>query len=106
MASDESVWRTPRNARLLNKRALVTGAARGIGKSIASLFSEEDAAVAYVDVDGAELKRHASKIDFRKVLFIEGDATSPDSVERFVAATLEHFGGLDVVVNNVGMSTR
>lgn len=94
--------------RFAGKRVLVTGAARGIGHEIASRFSAEGALVAYVDVDGKTLAEHAKALpaDSRTQLFLEGDATRHESADLFVATTVKEFGGLDVLVNNVGVSSR
>jgi NAD(P)-dependent dehydrogenase (short-subunit alcohol dehydrogenase family) len=95
------------SGQLAGKRALVTGAARGIGRAIASLFSSEGAAVACVDLDHEALIADGEfKIDHPSNLLIHGDATSSTSTVHFVGAAVERLKGLDIVVNNVGLSTR
>lgn len=94
--------------RFQDKRVLVTGAAKGIGFVIASGFAAEGARVAHVDIDEGQLRSNADAAGehFARHLYIGGDATSEDSVDRFVRMTTDGFGGLDIVINNVGVSTR
>jgi len=74
--------------------ALVTGGASGIGAATAALLSERGARVAVADLTPAADPRHLS---------VDCDVTSRSSVAAAVAATVEGFGGLDVVVNNAGI---
>jgi NAD(P)-dependent dehydrogenase (short-subunit alcohol dehydrogenase family) len=96
-------------ARLKDKIALVIGAGSsgpgwGNGKATAALFAREGACVIAVDVNRDAVE------DTRAVILAEGgrcealvaDATSPGDVERVVGATLEQFGRIDVLHNNVG----
>lgn len=94
--------------RFQDKRVLVTGAARGIGHAIATGFAAEGARVAHVDIDEGQLRSgaQAAGVEAAHHLYMGGDATSQDSVDRFVGATAAEFGGLDIVINNVGVSTR
>jgi meso-butanediol dehydrogenase / (S,S)-butanediol dehydrogenase / diacetyl reductase len=81
--------------------ALVTAAAQGIGRATALRLASEGAAVAVTDVrrDGAEAV--AGEID-GEAIGLECDVTSTSSVQAAVAATVERFGRLDLVVNNAG----
>jgi NAD(P)-dependent dehydrogenase (short-subunit alcohol dehydrogenase family) len=78
------------DGRLAGKRALVTGAARGIGRATALRFAAEGARVAGVDVDQA----HGAE------LAIVADVSDEAAVERAVARAVEAFSGLDLVVAN------
>lgn len=73
---------------------LVTGGASGIGAATAALMSERGARVAVADLTSAADPRHLS---------VSCDVTNRSSVEAAVAATVEAFGNLDVVVNNAGV---
>lgn len=74
--------------------ALVTGGASGIGAATAALLAERGARVAVADLSPAADTVHLS---------VECDVTSRSSVDAAVAASVEAFGGLDVVVNNAGI---
>jgi NAD(P)-dependent dehydrogenase (short-subunit alcohol dehydrogenase family) len=94
---------------LAGKVAIVTGAARGIGKGIVETLAGEGAAVALVDfahLDLAEATRHAIVARGGRAIVVAADVTRPDDIEsmaRHVAATL---GDIDVLVNNAGMVSR
>lgn len=75
--------------------ALVTGGASGIGAATASLLMERGARVAVLDRDVAGAPRDAFAVPC--------DVTDSAGVDRAVAAVAEHFGGLDIVVNNAGI---
>jgi NAD(P)-dependent dehydrogenase (short-subunit alcohol dehydrogenase family) len=90
---------------LARKIALVTGAARGIGRATAELFLAEGAHVLLADADGAEVDRTANELGKRfgaRVARERTDVTSASEVKRLVAKTVDAFGGLDVVVSNAG----
>ncbi len=90
------------------KVALVTGGSSGLGRAIAKAFVEGGAQVAIAARGIEALERTASELstDGRSVLAIRCDVTHPEEVERMVAATVERFGRLDVLVNNAGRSDR
>ena len=82
--------------------AIVTGAARGLGRAAAARLHERGAAVA-VNV------RDASRVTFDDWAFVvEGDLTAPGVPEQIVRRTHEHFGRVDILVNNAALarSTR
>jgi NAD(P)-dependent dehydrogenase (short-subunit alcohol dehydrogenase family) len=88
--------------RLEGKRAIVTGAGAGIGRSIALRFAEEGARVAVADVDEEAAKRVASEID-GEALARRTNVARAGEVEALVADVVEAWGGLDVMVNNAGV---
>lgn len=88
--------------RLDGKRAVITGAASGIGEATARLFVAEGAAVVLADVDRARGERLAGHLGGR-ARFVTADVASEDDVDRAVAAAVTEFGGLDVMFNNAGV---
>lgn len=88
--------------RFTDKVAFVTGGASGIGEGAALRFDEEGARVAVADIDFEAAQAVAKKL--RDGLAVEMDAADAASVERAVAATVEHFGRIDVVFNNAGIA--
>lgn len=88
--------------RLEGKRAIVTGAGAGIGRSIALRLASEGARVALADVDEEAAKKVASEID-GETLARRTDVTRAGEVEALVASVVEEWGGLDVMVNNAGV---
>jgi 3-oxoacyl-[acyl-carrier protein] reductase len=91
--------------RLDGKVALVTGGARGIGRATALLFAREGAKVVVADRDeaGAKTTAAAIKSEDGEALAVGVDVTNKADVERMVAAALERFGRIDVLVNNAGI---
>lgn len=92
---------------LHGRTAIVTGASRGIGRSIAELFAAEGGQVALVARSPETLDEVASVIRAAggSALAIPVDVTSPEAADDIVAATLGAYGGIDVVVNNAGGNT-
>lgn len=90
---------------LSNKVAIVTGASRGIGKSIAEILSAEGMKVVLVARSGDDLKSLAGSLP-NESLVQAVDLREPDSANRVVASTIEKFGRLDLLVNNAGATKR
>lgn len=88
---------------LAGKFALVTGAARGIGKSIADTLAANGAIVAYTDIDFAVVRQSAAKS--AGSLAVEIDISNEQSVESAMAKVVKEFGRLDILVNNAGVNT-
>jgi 3-oxoacyl-[acyl-carrier protein] reductase len=86
--------------------AIVTGAAKGIGRAIAQRLAEEGAKLALGDIDGAELKRTADGIAAKggEVITLVGDVTDEGPAAALIDATVQRFGQIDILVNNVGGS--
>jgi NAD(P)-dependent dehydrogenase (short-subunit alcohol dehydrogenase family) len=88
--------------RLDGKRAVITGAASGIGEATARLFAAEGASVLLADVDDRRGTRLASEIGERAV-FVQSDVSSELDIDLAVASCVQEFGGLDVMFNNAGV---
>ena len=87
---------------LIGKRALVTGASRGIGAAIATAFAEEGADVAITYERSAEPAAEvvrAIEAKGRRGLAIQADSADAEAVKHSVDAASEAFGGLDILVN-------
>lgn len=93
--------------RLQGKVAIITGAGAGIGKATAALFAREGASVVIAEHDRASGQAAEAAIhDARgKALFHQTDVSDETSVQAMVAATLDRFGRIDILYNNVGGST-
>lgn len=97
-----------RNGRLAGKTAIVTGAGSGFGQGIASRFAEEGCAVVVNDIVREAGERVAQQLRAAggEALFVHGDVSRAADVAALLAATLERFGRLDIVVNNAGTTHR
>ena len=89
---------------LENKIAIVTGAARGIGNATVELLVTYGARVLMTDIDGDALTEASAGIRKKddQVAVLTGDVTDSCFPEKVVNATLERFGGLDILINNAG----
>jgi len=92
--------------RLAGKIALVTGGGRGIGRAVCRKLAAEGANIVINDLDADVAGAVAEEIAALggKAVICAGSITAPDFGQRFVAAALEQFGGLDIVVNNAGFT--
>jgi 3-oxoacyl-[acyl-carrier protein] reductase len=91
---------------LTGKRALVTGASRGIGAAIAKALAAEGADVAITYEKSAESAAEvikAIKAKGRKAVAIQADSADVAAVQASVAKTVAELGGLDILVNNAGI---
>ena len=84
--------------------AIVTGAAKGIGRAIAERLAEEGAALALGDLLADVGRETTKEIAARgaKVIFDAGDLSQPGVADRLVARALAELGGVDILINNAG----
>lgn len=90
--------------RLDGKRALITGAGRGIGLAFARAYIREGARVAIADID-IERARNAAKGLGDAAIAVEMDVTRQDSIDVGVADMVQRLGGIDILVNNAAIFT-
>jgi 3-oxoacyl-[acyl-carrier protein] reductase len=90
--------------KLDGKIAIVSGAGRGIGRSIALKLAAEGASVVVNDLDSAPAREVVDEITGAggRAVACPGSVADPDFGERFVGTATQHFGGLDIVINNAG----
>ena len=93
--------------RLKGKVAIVTGASRGIGVGIARMFADEGASVAIAARTQDRLEALASeiKVNGGEAIAIQTDVSSSEDLRRMVERTVEHFGALDILVNNAAIAS-
>ena len=87
-------------AELQGKRALVTGAARGFGRAISEVLLREGAQVMLCDVQDDQVSKTADELGAASV---RCDVSVASDVQAAIQATVDAFGGIDVVVNNAGI---
>ena len=94
--------------RLKGKKALITGASRGIGRGIAEVFAEEGADVAVNYIESAKPAEDVAKAIQalgRKAIAVKGDVAKRADVEAMIDKAWKELGGLDILVNNAGIET-
>jgi len=92
---------------LAGKTAIITGASKGIGKGIAEVFAKNGANIAFTYLSSVErgqaleqeLKEHGSQVKGYR-----SDASKMEDAEALVAQVIEDFGGIDIIVNNAGIT--
>ena len=108
LLEEAKLQRMPKPKSLSGKIALVTGSGGGIGKAIAKKFVSEGACVVLNDVNGDRLRaaEHEFSLQFGcdHVRAVEMDVTDSSSVIRALEEASLAFGGIDIVVNNAGIS--
>ncbi len=102
---EAKLQRMPKPKPLATRIALVTGAAGGIGKATAKRLAAEGACVVIADLDLARAEAAAAEIGGADVAVgVAADVSDEDAVQAMVDAAVLAFGGLDLVVNNAGLS--
>src|SRR4051794_40108763 len=89
--------------RLENKVALITGGASGFGKGIAETFAREGARIAIADINETAAQAVAASIS-NSAIAAHCDVSQRAHVNAAVQATVDAFGGIDILINNAGMS--
>jgi 3-oxoacyl-[acyl-carrier protein] reductase len=91
---------------LENRKAVVTGAGRGIGRAIASRLAELGADVAVVDIDGETAQSTAGELagTGSRVLGYRLDVSDCEAVSDVFKRIIEDLGGIDILVNNAGLT--
>lgn len=90
--------------RLQGKTALITGAARGIGRAFAEAYVAEGATVAIADIDTARAEDSARDIG-PAAFALPCDVTDQSSIDACVSSAVERMGGIDILINNAAIFT-
>jgi NAD(P)-dependent dehydrogenase (short-subunit alcohol dehydrogenase family) len=92
-------------SRLAGKSAVITGAANGIGRATADVFAEEGARIVASDIDAEGLDRLRADLEGRGAdcATVVGDVSNPADAQRMIAAAVEAFGRIDILVANAGV---
>jgi NAD(P)-dependent dehydrogenase (short-subunit alcohol dehydrogenase family) len=90
------------NLQLINKRAIVTGGASGIGEAIAKTFLDNGAKVIVVDLPGKDVSDIYKS--FENAYVIEQDITLAGASDNIIEEAVSFLGGLDILVNNAGIA--
>ena len=101
-------FETGYNAGLIDKVAVVSGGASGIGKACVKLLSSAGAKVAILDIDIGRGKEVAKEINDQggKAFFLKCDVSKDKPCRRAIEQTVDKFGNLDILVNAAGIVTR
>ncbi len=94
--------------KLKDKVAIITGAAKGIGKAIAIEFVKEGAKVVVADIDfeGAQKTVEELKKMGGEAIAVKVNVADPDDVKNMVEKTVEKFGKIDILINNAGIAIQ
>lgn len=92
--------------RFKDKVVFITGAAKGIGRAITQEFADEGAVLALADLDDKELEKVAKELEnTAKIKAYKLDVTKEAMVKEVVERVIKDFGGIDILINNAGVST-
>jgi meso-butanediol dehydrogenase/(S,S)-butanediol dehydrogenase/diacetyl reductase len=90
--------------RFINKTVVITGAASGIGAAVAKRFSDEGANVVAVDLDKAKIDEAITDLPADRTIAQVGDTSKYGDAVAAIETAVEHFGGVDVLINNAGIA--
>ena len=93
------------SGRLHGKSAVITGAAKGIGRATAELFTQEGARLVVSDIDADGLRRLCEQLEAggATVSSVVGDVASPEDARSMIEAAVDRYGRLDILVANAGV---
>ncbi|WP_431677577.1 SDR family NAD(P)-dependent oxidoreductase [Kitasatospora sp. KL5] len=91
--------------RLAGKAAVITGAARGIGRATAELFADEGARLVLTDIDGPAVESLCTELsaDGAEAVPVAGDVAEPADARAMIEAAVRAYGAIDVLVANAGV---
>lgn len=94
--------------RFSDKRVVITGGAGGIGRAVVELFAREGARVLFADHREADCQEFRESLQARglETLSLAGDLRRKSDCEALIATAVEHFGGIDILINNAGIIPR
>lgn len=92
-------------ARLDGKVAIITGAASGFGEGMAKRFAEEGAKIVVADLNMKGAERVSGEIG-EDAVAVSTDVSLKSDIDRMIATAVEHFGRVDIMVNNAGYTHR
>jgi len=108
LLEEAKLQRMPKEKPLSRKIALITGSAGGIGKGIAEKFLQEGACVVLSDINQERLDQALATFEKKygkdNIFGLQLDVTDSDSIAKASQAIALQFGGIDIVVNNAGIS--
>jgi NAD(P)-dependent dehydrogenase (short-subunit alcohol dehydrogenase family) len=95
-------------SRLKDKVAVITGSGMGLGQAMALLFSREGAKIVVIDIntEAGEETVDAIRVEGGDAIFVRADVSKGNDAERMIAAAVDSYGNVDVLVNNAGVQVE
>lgn len=93
---------------MMNRVVVVTGAASGIGAAVCAEFGKHGARIALIDMDEQNLEARAQELTALDIdtFTLKCDVSVPDQCQAVMQQIVSHYGGIDVLVNNAGITQR